>query len=105
MRLKPDRVDTPPLQRVGQRSLGRNGHRRHKPGLAKAVEGSILTFSDKTVMKVREINIDMDKNGYITDWRVDVEYLSGGKPFKQDSIRLQLSLVVPQQRGVMRGGV
>jgi len=56
-------------------------------GLARAVEGTMLTFSDNTIMKVREINIDMDNRGYITDWRVDVEYLSGGKPFKQDTIR------------------
>ena len=56
-------------------------------GLARAIEGSMLTFSDNTVMKVREIRIDMDKQGHITDWRVDVEYLSGGKPFKQDTIR------------------
>ena len=56
-------------------------------GLARAVEGSMLTFSDNTVMKVREISIDMDDQGYMTDWRVDVEYLSNGKPFKQDTIR------------------
>ena len=56
-------------------------------GLARAIEGSMLTFSDNTVMKVREIRIDMDKQGHMTDWRVDVEYLSGGKPFKQDTIR------------------
>ncbi len=56
-------------------------------GLARAVEGSVLTFSDNTVMKVREISIDMDKQGYMTDWRVDVEYLSNGMPFKQDTIR------------------
>ncbi len=56
-------------------------------GLARAVEGSVLTFSDNTVMKVRKISIDIDKQGYMADWRVDVEYLSNGKPFKQDSIR------------------
>jgi len=56
-------------------------------GLARAVEGSMLTFSDNTVMKVREISIDIDKQGYMADWRVDVEYLSNGKPFKQDSIK------------------
>jgi len=56
-------------------------------GLASAVEGTMLTFSDKTVMKVREINIDMDKLGYISDWKVDVEYISAGKVFKKDTIR------------------
>lgn len=56
-------------------------------GLARAVEGTMLTFSNNTVMKVKDININMDNNGYITDWSVAVEYLSGGKPFKQDTIR------------------
>ena len=56
-------------------------------GLASAVEGSMLTFSDNTVMNVREISIDIDKSGNISDWKVHVEYLSGGKPFKEDTIR------------------
>jgi hypothetical protein len=56
-------------------------------GLAQAVEGSMLTFSDNTVMKVKEIKIDMDSRGYMTDWKVDVEYLLNGKLFKQDTIR------------------
>lgn len=56
-------------------------------GLARAAEGSMITFSDNTVMKVDKINIDTDRNGYITDWSVEIAYLSDGKPFRQDTIR------------------
>lgn len=56
-------------------------------GFANAVEGSTLTFSDNTVMKVNNIRIDMDDRGYMADWSVDVEYLSDGKTFRRDTIR------------------
>lgn len=56
-------------------------------GLVRAGEGTMLTFSDNTIMKVNEISIDIGDQGNITDWKVNVEYLSGGKPFKQDTIR------------------
>jgi len=56
-------------------------------GLARATEGTLLTFSDNTIMKVNEIIIDIGDQGNIIDWKVNVEYLSDGKPFKQDIIR------------------
>ena len=56
-------------------------------GRATAIEGTMLTFSDNTVMNVKKINIDTDKRNNITDWSVNIEYLWDGKPFKEDTIR------------------
>jgi hypothetical protein len=55
--------------------------------LAAAGEGSAIDLSGTdTVMKVKDIDIDLDYYGYITGWKVDVEYMSGGKVFRYDTI-------------------
>jgi hypothetical protein len=56
--------------------------------LAVAEEVSQLRISsDNTVLKIKDINISLDYYGYINDWEVDVEYISGGKVFRIDTIR------------------
>jgi hypothetical protein len=51
-------------------------------------EGSLIKLSDNnTVLKVKNIDIQLDYYGYITDWEVDVQFLSGGKKFREDIIK------------------
>ena len=55
--------------------------------LATAGEGSAINLSGTdTVMKVKDINIDLDYYGYITGWKVDVEYMSEGEVLRSDTI-------------------
>jgi hypothetical protein len=54
--------------------------------LAVAQEGSMLRISDNVVLKVKDINIQSDYNGYITDWKVGIEYLKEGKELSADTI-------------------
>ncbi len=54
---------------------------------AVAVEGTHLNISNSIVLKVTNINIYLDYSGYVEDWAVNVEYLSGGKMFQEDIIR------------------
>ena len=49
-------------------------------------EGSMLRISDNVVLKVKDINIQSDYNGYITDWKVGIEYLKEGKELSADTI-------------------
>ncbi len=49
-------------------------------------EGSMLRISDNVVLKVKDINIQSDHNGYITDWKVGIEYLKEGKELSADTI-------------------
>ena len=53
---------------------------------AVAQEGSMLRISDNVVLKVKDINIQSDHNGYITDWKVVIEYLKEGKESLADAI-------------------
>lgn len=53
---------------------------------AAAQEGTTLQITDNVVLRVKDIYINLDYYGYVTDWKVNVEYLSGGKAFKPDSI-------------------
>ena len=53
---------------------------------AVAQEGSMLRISDNVVLKVKDINIQSDLNGYITDWKVGIEYLKEGKELLADTI-------------------
>lgn len=55
---------------------------------AVAREGSLVKISiDDTMFKVRDINITLDYYGYVSDYAVDIEYLSGGKVTARDVIR------------------
>ncbi len=53
---------------------------------AVALEDNMFRISDNTVLKIKDINIQSDYNGYITDWKVGVEYLKEGKIFQTDTI-------------------
>ncbi len=55
---------------------------------AAAQEGSVLKISkDNMMLKVTDINIYLDYNGYVQDYKVDIEYLSEGKVTAEDTIR------------------
>ena len=53
---------------------------------AVAQEGSMIRISDNVVLKVKDIIIQSDHNGYITDWKVVIEYLKEGKELLADTI-------------------
>ena len=56
--------------------------------LAAATEGSEVRISgDDTVVRVRDIDMDLDYYGYISGWKVDIEYMSGGKVLRSDTVR------------------
>ncbi len=66
-------------------------------GQTVAGEGSLITLSDhRTVIRIKNIDISLDYNGYISDWEVDVEYLSNGVVFHNDTIK-------PNDPSVLRG--
>jgi hypothetical protein len=63
---------------------------------ANVSEGSRLSISSDTVLKVEKINIDIDYYGYVTDWKVDVKYISGNEMVQADRI-------MPNSPSVFRG--
>jgi hypothetical protein len=54
--------------------------------LTVALEGNMFRISDNTVLKIKDINIQSDHSGYITDWKVGIEYLREGKELLADII-------------------
>lgn len=54
--------------------------------LVVAQAGSMLRISDNVVLKIKDINIQSDHNGYITDWKVGIEYLKEGEALSADTI-------------------
>lgn len=56
--------------------------------MAAAGEGSVVKLTgDDTLLRIKEINMNYDSYGYLTDWDVSVEYLSDGGVLYQDIIR------------------
>lgn len=53
---------------------------------ANVMEGSRLKISGDTILKVEKIDIDIDYYGYVTDWKVDVTYISGNENLRADRI-------------------
>lgn len=51
-----------------------------------AGEGTVLDIDDATTLQVKNINLSLTMDGYITDWSVDVVYMAGGKVLKQESL-------------------
>jgi len=49
-------------------------------------EGNMIRISDSTVLRIKDIDIRTDPFGYISDWRVGIEYLEGGRVYKSDRI-------------------
>lgn len=53
---------------------------------ANVMEGSRLRISNDIILKIDKIDIDIDYYGYITDWKVDVKYISGNELLQSDRI-------------------
>jgi cytochrome c biogenesis protein ResB len=51
-----------------------------------AMEGNMFGISDDTVLKIKDINILLDHDGYINDWNVGIEYLRKGKESSAETI-------------------
>jgi len=51
-----------------------------------AMEGNMFRISDDTVLKIKDINIQLDHDGYINDWNVGIEYLRKGKESSAETI-------------------
>ncbi len=49
-------------------------------------EGTVLGFSDTGELHIKTINISVDRFGYMTDWAVDLEYLSNGRKVREGRI-------------------
>lgn len=56
-------------------------------GTAVAYEGSSLILPNNLTLEVKNIMIDIDQSGYVTDWTANIEYLSGGEKIKEDFLR------------------
>ena len=59
-------------------------------------EGSMLKLSDKSLLNVDDINIDVDYYGHITGWTVEVHYTN-------DNHVLQKDKIMPNNPSVFRG--
>ncbi len=53
---------------------------------ANVMEGSRLRISDDTILNVEKIDIEIDYYGYVTAWKVDVNYISGNETLQTDRI-------------------
>ncbi len=53
---------------------------------ANVMEGSRLRISKDTILKVDKIDIDVDYYGYISNWKVDVKYISENEILQSDRI-------------------
>jgi len=49
-------------------------------------EGTLLGFTDTEQLHIKTIAISIDRFGYLTDWAVDVEYLSEGRSVREDRL-------------------
>jgi cytochrome c biogenesis protein ResB len=57
-------------------------------GVAVAREGAFLKMPDDDItLNIKAINIDVDQYGYINDWEVNVEYISGQNKILKDRIK------------------
>lgn len=56
-------------------------------GIAIAREGTYLKISNDTVLHIEAININVDTYGYINDWEVKMEYVSGQDNILKDRIK------------------
>lgn len=49
-------------------------------------EGTLLGISDTEELQIETITISLDRSGYLTDWAVDVKYLSNGRTVRQERL-------------------
>lgn len=52
-----------------------------------AREGSLLMLPNNLTLKVKDVSIDVNPSGYISDWAANVEYLSGSEKIREDFIK------------------
>lgn len=50
-------------------------------------EGALIKLDDSMALKIKDIDVDIDYYGYISDWKVDVAYVSKGTTIVEDSIK------------------
>ncbi len=50
-------------------------------------EGTLLRITEDNTLQIKDINISLDTSGYISDWKVDVEYFLNGETVRKDIIR------------------
>jgi|Deesub1362A_J573_1020465.scaffolds.fasta_scaffold00742_15 cytochrome c biogenesis protein ResB len=55
--------------------------------------GTILQIDDDSLLRIRDIDINIDASGYIRDWRVSVEYISDSRTTGDDVLRPNRPLV------------
>ncbi len=53
---------------------------------ANVMENSRLRISGDIILKVEKIDIEIDYYGYVTDWKIDVTYISGNEILQTDRI-------------------
>jgi hypothetical protein len=58
------------------------GFKRYAVG----IEGSLFDLSQNIALQVNIIKISMDSEGYMTDWYVEIEFISDGKTIKHDRL-------------------
>lgn len=56
-------------------------------GNAVAYEGVSLTLPNGLTLFVKGIDVDIDTQGYIKDWKAEIEYISNGQKVKEDFLR------------------
>jgi len=56
-------------------------------GSAVAFEGLSLTLPNNLVLEINDIKIDIGPSGYVSDWTVNIAYISDGKKIKEDSLK------------------
>jgi hypothetical protein len=49
-------------------------------------EGSLLKIPGGKILKIQDIDVTLDYYGYVSDWKVKVEYVSDGKTVGKDTI-------------------
>jgi cytochrome c biogenesis protein ResB len=52
-----------------------------------AYEGSAFILPNDLEMRITDISIDIDRRGFISDWKMNIEYLSDGERVRGDSIK------------------
>lgn len=63
--------------------LGAVGSYHYKVAMA---EGYQIKIAEDELLRVKSIDIELDPQGYVNDWSLDVEYLSGGLVIEEDRI-------------------
>lgn len=50
-------------------------------------EGALISIQDNSYFQIKDIDVSVDPNGYVTDWYVDIEYLYDGKVIREDRLK------------------